>query len=776
MGSLLKWGNDLLQIEFTTKEDRPVTVAAMTFSASRSGSYTSNFQASNALSRHGAHTSEMEAASAVTSVAPQTDTGNMENDVRIVFPNPLPMLQVLASGRGWGHVHAGRRLIQTSLAAMLHYESYESTHSGQFSRLVIHLGNKTERVEADVTFELPDVCSMFRVRSTVRNTAESSMTLESVPTYCQPFGKRANFNEGSDSLDEWYLAECKNDWLGEGRWSWNTMRELCPSLGNELDGRSPQGAHSLISEGTFSTGTALPMGLLAAPAEHFGWIFQVENNGAWRWEVGEADNSDGYLALSGPDYRDHGWSKTLGKGESFTSVPVSVAPAQNFDQAVETITLYRRAYHTPDDHIAEPKIIFNDYMNTLNGDPTTERLLPLIDSAAQVGAEIFCIDCGWYDDTGNWWPSVGEWKPSHTRFPNGLSEVIDAIKAHGMVPGLWMEPEVVGIHSPLAKQLPDSAFFQHDGKRVVEQERYMLDFRNPIVVNHMNEVVDRLIDDFGVGYFKFDYNVTPGPGTTYQSDSAGDGLLEHNRAYLAWIRDLYQRHPGLVLENCSSGGMRTDFAQTSSFRLQSTSDQQDYKRYATISATAPMAMLPEQAGNWAYPSADMDDEQFVFAMTNTMLGHFFLSGYLNRFSDKQIDMVCAAVDAYRNTIRTRLVNGVPFWPIGLPGWNDDKVALGIRPLSPETSKANEADHEVLITVWGRNADNGDVSLPVLAFRNHDCEIVPVFPGDSGAKADCALNNALPGQWSYRWNREGGSLDIHIPEGTYTARTVMLRTC
>ena len=81
MESLLKWGNDLLQIEFTTIEDCPVTVAAMTFSASRAGSYSSNSQASTALLRHGAQTFEMEADPAATSVAPQTEAGNAKNDV-----------------------------------------------------------------------------------------------------------------------------------------------------------------------------------------------------------------------------------------------------------------------------------------------------------------------------------------------------------------------------------------------------------------------------------------------------------------------------------------------------------------------------------------------------------------------------------------------------------------------------------------------------------------------------------------------------------------------
>lgn len=80
--------------------------------------------------------------------------------------------------------------------------------------------------------------------------------------------------------------------------------------------------------------------------------------------------------------------------------------------------------------------------NTIYGDPTTEKKeLPLINAAAEVGIQIFVIDCGWYDDTGDWWPSVGEWLPSKKRFPNGVTEVIDAIREEGMIPVHQPEPE-----------------------------------------------------------------------------------------------------------------------------------------------------------------------------------------------------------------------------------------------------------------------------------------------------------------------------------------------
>jgi alpha-galactosidase len=204
-------------------------------------------------------------------------------------------------------------------------------------------------------------------------------------------------------------------------------------------------------------------------------------------------------------------------------------------------------------------VVFNDYMNTLMGDPTTDKLLPLVDAAAAVGAEVFCIDAGWYDDGGHWWPSVGDWQPSTVRFPDGgLQRVLDHIRDRGMLPGLWVEPEVIGVRSPAAQRLPDEAFLQRYGRRIVEQERYFLDLRHPAARAHLDEVVDRLVDGYGARFFKFDYNVTPGAGTDRDAFSVGDGLLQQNRAQLDWLTGVPDRHRYVVIENCSSGAMRLD--------------------------------------------------------------------------------------------------------------------------------------------------------------------------------------------------------------------------
>ena len=83
-------------------------------------------------------------------------------------------------------------------------------------------------------------------------------------------------------------------------------------------------------------------------------------------------------------------------------------------------------------------------MRCLNADPTTEKEIAVIDAAAQIGAEIYCMDAGWYAD-GTWWETVGEWKVCNSRFPGGIKKVFDYIRSKGMKPGIWLEPESIGI-------------------------------------------------------------------------------------------------------------------------------------------------------------------------------------------------------------------------------------------------------------------------------------------------------------------------------------------
>ena len=340
--------------------------------------------------------------------------------------------------------------------------------------------------------------------------------------------------------------------------------------------------------------------------------------------------------------------------------------------------------------------------------------------------------------------------PSTTRFPGGLAEVVERIRASGMVPGLWLEPEVVGVLSPAASALPPDAFFQRHGHRVVEHERYHLDLRHPGARAHLDGVVDRLIDEFGIGYFKLDYNINSGAGTDVATASKGAALLDHNRAHLAWIDGVLDRHPSLVLENCGSGAMRMDFALLSRMQLQSTSDQQDFRHYPVIAAAAPLSMLPEQAANWAYPQPVMSDERIAFSLATGMLGRLYLSGYLNRMSPGQRALVAEAVTAQK-ALRGTISTSRPFWPAGLPRWDSAWVALGI-----------EADDVTLLTVWNREADGSAIRLLIPHGVGRGLEVRTLFPASLGG-------------WEIEWDDADGVLTLGNLTGDVSARVIELTT-
>jgi alpha-galactosidase len=434
------------------------------------------------------------------------------------------------------------------------------------------------------------------------------------------------------------------------------------------------------------------------------WFWQIEHNGAWHWELSNTSDGTSYLYLGGPDEL-HGQAwKQLPPGAEYQTPPVALGCVKGgFDEAVTALTAYRRkACLQPHADNRNCPVIFNDYMNCLTGDPTTEKELPLIDAAAQAGCEYFVIDAGWYAELKeSWWESVGLWQPSTTRWgAGGLKVVLDRIRARGMTPGLWLEIEVAGIRSPL-KDKPDAWFFMRHGQRVIDHGRFLLDFRNAEVRAHADEVVNRLVQDYGVGYIKMDYNVDALLGTEVQADSFGQGLLEHQRAYLRWIDAVRARFPQLVIENCGSGGGRMDYAMLAHHQLQSSSDQTDYRKYPSIVAGGLAAVLPEQFAVWSYPKSDGNADEASFNMVNAMLGRIHQSGHLANLKPESLRQVHEGLRVYKTRIRSHLPQMTPFFPLGLPAMADHTapVAVGLRNAE-----------RTFVAVW-RLAGDQTVTLP-----------------------------------------------------------------
>lgn len=485
-----------------------------------------------------------------------------------------------------------------------------------------------------------------------------------------------------------------NSWMAEGQW-----HALSPSeMGFVENKRTSWSEASAANVGSWSSGKYLPMAVVENTRLGISWFWQIEHNGSWYWEVsniGEHGNvaTDVYAYLGGPDdLHAQAW-KNLKPGESYQTVPVEIGCVRGgFGDAVRSLTEYRRQI------CVQPRatkfgtcpVIFNDFMNCLWGDPTQEKELPLIDAAAAAGCEYFVIDAGWYAERNeNWSETVGSWQPSKTRWPRGIQYVLDRIREKGMVPGLWLEPEVAGIHSKLA-QKSDDWFFMRHGRRVEKNSRLLLDFRNPQVLLYLDSVIERLVKDYGVGYIKMDYNTDTLEGTDQHADSFGQGLLEHNRAVTAWLDRILQRYPGLILENCASGGGRMDYAMLSRMHLQSCTDQEEYLRLPAIATGASAGVIPMQLAIWSYPRKGADADEASFNMVTAMLCRIHQSGDLSSLTSDAAAQVREGIRIYKEAIRQDIPDSLPFYPLGMPDVTRTglPIAFGIR-----------SEHQTLMAVW-----------------------------------------------------------------------------
>ena len=620
-----------------------------------------------------------------------------------------PVVEIQGSGYNHNNHHGSKHTI-TSPASELRYETHSITRNDKGDLLT--LVQKTDEIRAVTRWQFYDGIRVIRAETEIENTGKNEFPLQ----YVSSFALTGLGHAENARADESYRIRLPhNTWYGECQWKQYRLPELGYDPVNESSVKRIRAENT----GTWACSEYLPMGCFEQTGEAMTW--QIETSASWCWEISDLGRQL-FLHLSGPSWEENHFLKRLAPGETFRSVPCAVAFAESFEETIRELTCYRRAIRRQNSDNEHPSVIFNDYMNCLEGDPTTEKEIPLINAAAEAGCKYYCIDAGWYDD-GPWWDGVGEWLPAEKRFPGGIVQVLNLIREKGMIPGLWLELEVMGINCPLAGRLPDDWFFMLEGKRVIDESRYQLDFRNPEVRAHADRIIDRLVKEYGAGYIKMDYNINAGTGSDCKSDSTGEALLAHTRAYLGWLDSVFQRYPDLIIENCSSGGMRMEYSHLSRYSIQSVTDQTDYVKMAAIACNCMTACTPEQAAIWSYPMRDGDEEETIFNMVNAMLLRVHQSGHLADLSEVRRELVRQGLDIHRS-ISEELKTGLPFWPIGLGTFQNEFLSVGI-----------DCGDNSYLAVWHTMEGSGTADIPL---RGRQFEEM-IYPGP-GFKTDVSYHN------------------------------------
>lgn len=302
--------------------------------------------------------------------------------------------------------------------------------------------------------------------------------------------------------------------------------------------------------------------------------------------------------------------------------------------------------------------------------------------ATDLGIRVVTVDAGWFgpaDPDTYWGDYRGDWDLVNTaRFPSGLGALGDSIRAAGARPGIWEEAEAVGSKARLRREHPELMALAVDGRRhdpsygVGSQS---LDPDDPAFLGYVClgspaarefvlEGMSRVVTETGAEWVKLDFNVDPDAGCsrTDHGHGAGDGLLRHYEGLYAVLDEFRARHPEVVLEACSSGGLRIDLGLARHVHCFFLSDP-DYTEHALqVLWGASLLLPPVSILHWSWsqwrgdhPASQLDfaaltDEQFATTLRAAMLHRFGVSLRLPELRESHLEVLRAHVALYTGTI------------------------------------------------------------------------------------------------------------------------------
>jgi alpha-galactosidase len=184
---------------------------------------------------------------------------------------------------------------------------------------------------------------------------------------------------------------------------------------------------------------------------------------------------------------------------------------------------------------------------------------------AKLPYDLYWVDAGWYgdefpksgttvDSNSHWDQKRGTWTPNPISYPHGLGPLGDAAKAAGLGFLLWIESETADPGSALRTQHPDW-FLVTDPKGAA-----LVNLGNPDALKGITDLVSNLVDQAHMTWYRQDFNVDPDGywGAADTPDRVGMTEIKYITGLYKFWDDLRARHPGLQIDNCSSGGRRLD--------------------------------------------------------------------------------------------------------------------------------------------------------------------------------------------------------------------------
>ncbi len=196
-----------------------------------------------------------------------------------------------------------------------------------------------------------------------------------------------------------------------------------------------------------------------------------------------------------------------------------------------------------------------------------KNLVSLARSAQQMGIELLVLDDGWFGERNDDRSSLGDWDENPKKLPGGLSRLCRKITALGIGFGLWVEPEMISVHSDLYRRHPDWAIEIHGQLHSEGRFQRILDLCNDEVVHFITEKMTEVFNKGDISYVKWDMNRIFSDVYSNSLPRERQGEVAHR--YIVGLyrvmKTLTERFPHILFEGCASGGNRFDLGILSYF-------------------------------------------------------------------------------------------------------------------------------------------------------------------------------------------------------------------
>lgn len=488
------------------------------------------------------------------------------------------------------------------------------------SGAAIDLEDRAAGVRVRLTFEL-DSSGVLGVRSRVVNTLPSPLTVDRLAS-------------GTVPVPDGEVQSFTGRWAGE----FATGRQRLRSGSIVHENRTGRTSHHappflIAGEPGFAESHGAVIGLHLAWSGNHATVVERLRDGRIQAQAGELLGSGEIILAEGEAYETP-WLYMTRSDDGLNGL------SKRFHRFVRTRILGSRL-------ASKPRPVHYNTWEAVYFRHETEALLKLADMAASVGAERFVLDDGWFAGRNDDRTSLGDWTVDAIKYPLGLAPLIAHVRGLGMEFGLWIEPEMANAESELLRAHPDWILGEPGRSQPIGRHQFVLDLTRPEVAEAVFAAIDALLVGHDIAYLKWDMN----RDLTHAVSGGRSAVHRQTRAVYALIDRLRDRHPGVEIESCASGGARADFEILKRTERIWTSDCNDPFERQRIQRAFSIFFPPEVMGAHVGPRSSHTtarSSSLTFRMLTALSGHMGIEADLRRFSAEELAELAQGIALYKS--------------------------------------------------------------------------------------------------------------------------------